>query len=261
MSQIVREHHGAICVLRLNRPEKLNALSNDLLSDLMAALGEAELNPRIHAVIITGTGRAFSAGADIAGFAPHMKAGPRMAVAHFLRPGQRMTRLVETFPKPIIAAVNGLAYGGGCELVEAAHMAIAGRSAAFSKSEINIGIVPTFGGTQRLPRNVGRKAAIELILTGREFGAAEALRLGLVNRVVDDEAVLEESVALAMRVAAKPPLTVAAALSAIHRGLDASIDDGLAIEEAAFASIVPTNDAQEGVSAFVEKRRPHFVGA
>jgi enoyl-CoA hydratase len=123
-----------------------------------------------------------------------------------------------------------------------------------------MGILPTFGGTQRLPRNIGRKAAIELILSGRTFDAAEAKDLGLVNRVVSAGTLLDEAVALANVLAAKPPLTLAAALTAIHRGMDAAIEDGLAIEEAAFARIVPTRDAREGVAAFIEKRRPNFVG-
>jgi enoyl-CoA hydratase/carnithine racemase len=153
-----------------------------------------------------------------------------------------------------------LAFGGGCELVESTHIALAADTATFSKAEINIGIIPTFGGTQRLPRNVGRKAAIELILSGRVFDAAEAARLGLVNRVVPGVRLLDEALALADRLATKPPLTLAAALAAIHRGMDASIDDGLAIEEAAFARIVPTHDAREGVAAFLAKRVPKFIG-
>jgi enoyl-CoA hydratase/carnithine racemase len=153
-----------------------------------------------------------------------------------------------------------MAFGGGCELVEAIHVALAAESAVFSKAEINIGIIPTFGGTQRLPRNVGRKAATELILTGRQFDAREACTLGLVNRVVADDGLLKEAIALAEELATKPPLTLAAALFAIHRGMDASIDDGLAIEEAAFVRIVQTRDANEGVAAFVQKRRPVFSG-
>lgn len=257
---LLREDRGPVAVLTLNRPAKLNALSNELLGALVAALDAIELDPATRAVVVTGAGRAFSAGADIAAFQAPMRAGPAEAVAHFLRPGQAMTRRVEAFPKPIIAAVNGLAYGGGCELVEAAHIALAAEAASFAKAEIDIGIIPTFGGTQRLPRNVGRKAAIELILTGRRFDAHEAARLGLVNRVVPGDGVLAEAVALAADLAAKPPLTVAAALHAIHRGMDASIDDGLAVEEAAFARIVPTADAQEGVAAFVEKRPPRYTG-
>ena len=257
---LMREDRGAVAILTLNRPAKLNALSNALLAAIMETLDRIELHPGVRAVVITGAGRAFSAGADIAGFQRHLEAGPADAVAHFMRPGHQMTRRVESFPKPIIAAVNGLAFGGGCELVEATHIALAADIASFSKAEINIGIMPTFGGTQRLPRNIGRKAAIELILTGRTFDAAEAARLGLVNRVVPRADLLAEALALANLLATKPPLTLAAALAAIHRGMDAAIDDGLAIEEAAFARIVPTHDAREGVAAFLEKRAPKFLG-
>jgi enoyl-CoA hydratase len=249
-----------VALLTLNRPDKLNALSNELLGAIMDALDRVELDPAVRAVVITGAGRAFSAGADIAGFQRHLEAGPAEAVAHFMRPGHQMTRRVESFAKPIIAAVNGLAFGGGCELVEATHIALAADTASFSKAEINIGIIPTFGGTQRLPRNIGRKAAIELILSGRIFDAAEAARLGLVNRVLPEADLLGAAIALARDLASKPPLTLAAALSAIHRGMDAAIDDGLAIEEAAFARIVPTHDAREGVRAFLEKRAPSFLG-
>ncbi len=251
---------GAVALLTLNRPDKLNALSNEMLAAILAALDRIELDAALRAVVITGQGRAFSAGADIAAFQRHVEAGPAEAVVHFMRPAHVMTRRVETFGKPIVAAVNGLAFGGGCELVESTHIALAAETAMFSKAEINIGIIPTFGGTQRLPRNIGRKAATELILTGRRFDAREAAALGLVNRVVPSSELLHASLALAAELAAKPPLTVAAALTAIHRGMDASIDDGLAIEEAAFARIVPTRDAREGIAAFVEKRSPSYNG-
>jgi enoyl-CoA hydratase/carnithine racemase len=247
-------------LLTLNRPQKLNAMNNALLAAILATLDEIELDTTIRVVVITGAGRAFSAGADIAAFRRHLEAGPAEAVARFMRPGHRMTRRVESFCKPVIAAVNGLAYGGGCELVEATHLALAADTAQFSKAEINIGIIPTFGGTQRLPRNVGRKAAIELILTGRTFDAAEAARLGLINRVVPGADLIGTAIDLAKELAAKPPLTVAAALTAIHRGMDAAIDDGLAIEEAAFARIAPSCDAREGVAAFLERRRPSYLG-
>jgi enoyl-CoA hydratase len=257
---LLREDRRRVAILTLNRPNKLNALSNDLLAAIGDQLEKIELDPAIRAVVITGSGRAFSAGADIAGFKPHLEKGPAEAVAHFMRPGHQVTRRIELYPKPIIAAVNGLAYGGGCELVESIHLALAAETATFSKAEINIGIIPTFGGTQRLARNVGRKAAIELILTGRVFDAAEAARLGLVNRIVPASDLMKEALALAEQLAEKPPLTVSAALAAIHRGLDASIDEGLAIEQAEFARIVPTQDVREGVAAFVEKRLPEFLG-
>ena len=254
------ELKGQVALLTLDRPEKLNALSNELLAAIVDALDRVELDTAVRAVVVTGAGRAFSAGADITAFRRHMEAGPAEAVAHFMRPGHRMTRRVESFPKPIIAAVNGLAFGGGCELIESTHIALAADTATFSKAEIHIGIIPTFGGTQRLPRNVGRKAATELILSGRVFDAPEAARLGLINRVVPASDLLSTALGLASELASKPPLTLAAALAAIHRGMDASIDDGLAIEEAAFARIVPTHDAREGVAAFLEKRRPSFLG-
>jgi enoyl-CoA hydratase len=252
---------GPVALLTLSRPHKLNAMNPALLTAMEEALDAVELDAQVRAVVITGAGRAFSAGADIAEFQPHIAAGPAPAVARFMRPGHRMTRRVESFCKPVIAAVNGLAYGGGCELVESAHLALAAGTAAFCKAEINIGIIPTFGGTQRLPRNIGRKAATELILTGRTFDAAEAARLGLINRVVAGSELMPAAIDLARELAAKPPLTLAAALTAIHRGMDASIDDGLAIEEAAFAAIVPSRDVSEGVAGFVEKRRPSFVGS
>jgi enoyl-CoA hydratase len=251
---------GPVALLTLNRPDKLNAMNNELLAAMLDSLDAIELDAQVRAVVITGAGRAFCAGADIAAFQPHIEAGATQAVARFMRPGHRMTRRVESFSKPVIAAVNGLAYGGGCELVESTHLALAADTAVFCKSEINIGIIPTFGGTQRLPRNVGRKAATELILTGRTFGAVEAARLGLINRVVPGADLILAAMDLAKQLADKPPLTVAAALTAIHRGMDAAIDDGLAIEEAAFAGIVPTCDAREGVAAFLAKRRPSYLG-
>ena len=253
------EISGQVALLTLNRPDKLNALDNGLLTAITAALDRIELDPAVRAVIVTGAGRAFSAGADIAAFQPYIKAGPAEAIAHFMRPGHAMTRRVESFSKPVIAAVNGLAFGGGCELAESCNRALAADTATFSKAEIKIGIIPTFGGTQRLPRNVGRKAAIELILTGRTFEAAEACHLGLINRVVPAADLLDAARSLAADLVAKSPLAIDAALSAIHRGMDASIDDGLAIEEAAFARLVPTLEAREGIAAaFVEKRRPSY---
>jgi enoyl-CoA hydratase len=261
MAEVVLfETRGPVALVTLNRPDKLNALNNELIGRLLNLLDRMELDGSVGAIVITGTGRAFSAGADIGEFQPHLAAGTTQAVTQLMRPGQRMTRRVEAFAKPIIAAVNGLAFGGGCELVEAAHLALAAETAVFSKAETNIGIIPTFGGTQRLPRNVGRKAALELIMTGRQFGAAEACRLGLVNRVAKSAHLLDEAIALAQDLATKPPLTLAAALWAVHHGLDASIDEGLAVEEAAFARIVASHDAQDGAAAFLEKRRPEFLG-
>jgi enoyl-CoA hydratase/carnithine racemase len=259
-NSLLIERRGPVALLTLNRPEKLNALNNELIGALIAVLDAIELDRSLCAIVITGAGRAFSSGADIAEFQAHMTAGPAEAIARFMRPGHRLTRRIEQFPKPVIAAINGLAFGGGCELVEAIHMALAADTAVFSKAEVNIGIIPTFGGTQRLPRHVGRKAAAELILSGRQFDAQEALNLGLINRIVTGNQLLKEAIALADQLAKKPTLTLTAALWAIHHGMDASIDEGLAIEEAAFARIVPTKDANEGVAAFLQKRHPEYSG-
>jgi enoyl-CoA hydratase/carnithine racemase len=190
-----------------------------------------------------------------------LKFEPKNAVTVLTLNGpEKLTRRVESFAKSVIAAVNGLALGGGCELAEACHIALAAERARFSKAEINIGIIPTCGGTQRLPTNVGRNAALELIISGREFNAAEAARLGLVNCVVPASDLLEAALSLASDVSNKPHLSVTVALAAVHRGMDAAIDDGLAIEDAAFAHIVSTYDANEGVAAFAEKRSPTLLG-
>src|SRR5258705_5899273 len=177
-SILLREDRGPLAILTLNRPDKLNALSNELIAGIVNVLDNIEPDSSVRAVVITGAGRAFSAGADIAAFQKHMQAGPADAVTHFMRPGHQMTRRVESYPKPIIAAVNGIAFGGGCELTESAHIALAAETATFSKGEIYIGIMPTLCRTQRLPRHVGRKAAIELILNRRLFTSKEGGSLG-----------------------------------------------------------------------------------
>lgn len=257
---VKREDRGRVALLVLNRPEAQNALSNELLAALEAELHRIELDRGIRAVVLTGEGQAFSRGADLALFGSQVEAGPTEAVMHALRPGQRLARRIESFPKPVIAAVNGLAHGAGCELVEAAHLAIAAEGATFANGAVDLGLVPAFGGTQRLPRHVGRKAALELLLTGRMFDATEACHLGLVNRVVPRAMLMHATLALADTLAGKAPLAVAALLGAVHRGMDASIDDGLAIEEAAFARLALTADAREGLNAGLRKESAAFAG-
>src|SRR4051812_33796112 len=182
---VLMEVRGNVAVLALNRPEKLNALSYALIDRLMDLLDQIEDDAAMRAVILTGAGdRAFSAGADIKEFSESVRQGADVAVRAFVRRGQALTARLEAFPKPIIAAVNGLAYGGGCEIIEAVHLAVASEAAVFAKPEINIGIPPTFGGTQRLPRLAGRKRALEYLLTGDAFTAQRAYDLGLINRVV-----------------------------------------------------------------------------
>lgn len=259
---IEAERLGQHALLVLNRPAKLNALSYALIDTLMARLAELEADDTVRCVILTGKGaRAFSAGADIAGFAPDIAAGPEVALRRFLEPGQALTRRIETFPKPVIAAVNGLAFGGGCEVMEACSLAIAARHATFAKPEIKLGFPPTFGGTQRLPRHVGRKRANEMLLTGDAIDADTALAFGLINRVVDADALLPACLELADRIARHSPIAVTASLRAVTRGINVPIDEGLAIEAMQFRVCAASHDAREGSQAFVEKRQAVFRGA
>ena len=259
---VLMETRGAAALLTLNRPEKLNALNYDLIDRLMALLDEIEVDPDIRAVVLTGAGeRAFSAGADIAGFAPSVRQGQEVALRDFVRRGQRMTARVETFPKPIIVAVNGLAHGGGSEITEAAPLAVASDRAEFCKAEIALGFAPPFGGSQRLPRLIGRKRALRMILTGEPITAFEARDFGLVNDVVSHDRLLDEAFTLAARIAEMSPLAVSACLGSVTRGINVPIDEGLAIEAGYFARMVPTRDIEEGISAFLEKRKPVFRGA
>src|SRR5499427_7172665 len=262
MSEIVLlEKEGPLALITLNRPEKLNALDYALIDRLMEVLDAIEDDNGIRALVLTGAGnRAFSSGADIACFAASVRRGQAVALREFVRRGQRLTARIETFPKPIIAAVNGLAHGGGCEITEAAPLAIAGDRAEFCKAEINLGFAPPFGGTQRLPRLIGRKRALRMILTAEPITAEAACRLGLVNEVVPQARLLDTVFALAHAIAEKSPLAVTACLGSVTRGLNVPIDEGLAIEANDFARMAATRDIQEGISAWLEKRRPNFVG-
>jgi enoyl-CoA hydratase len=251
----------SVAVITLNRPEKLNALNYSMIDRLLDILDAIEVEREVRAVILTGSGdRSFSSGADIAEFAPSVKAGPEVALREFVRRGHKLTSRIETFPKPVIVAVNGLAHGAGCEITEAAPLALASDRAEFCKAEIRLGFAPPFGGTQRLPRLVGRKRALRMILTADPIPAAEACAMGLVNQVVPHERLLDESFALAKKIVDKPPLAVAACLGSVTRGINVPIDEGLAIEANYFARMVSTRDIQEGIQAFLEKRTPRFSG-
>ncbi len=248
-----------VALLTLNRPEKLNALNYRLVDALVAELLEIERDPSVRAVILTGAGRAFSAGADIAEFRGSIAEGVEVAVRVFCRRGQHMTALIESFPKPIISAVNGLAFGGGCEVVEATHVTVAGASASFGKPEIKLGMVPTFGGTQRLPRLLGRKRALRTILSGDPFDAHVAHELGLVNEVVADKDVLSAALELAHSFTRHSAVAVRTCLAAVTRGLHTTVDEGLWIEASQFAVNIGSDDLREGTAAFVEKRPPHWA--
>lgn len=249
-------------LLTLERPDKLNALSYELIDALMGALQAAEDDPAVRCVILTGAGdKAFSAGADIAGFAPDVMDGAEPALRHFVRRGQAMTRRIDTFPKPVIAAVNGLAFGGGCETVEACTLAVAAEHARFAKPEIALGFPPPFGGTQRLPRLIGRKRAMAMLLTGDAVSAQEACAMGLVNRVVPAADLMDHCLALADRIARHAEGAVRATLRAVDRGLPLSMDEALHAEATQFMLAVTSADAREGVQAFLDKRAPVFKGA
>lgn len=258
---VLAEQSGAIVTLTLNRPEKLNALNYALIDRLMEALDRIETDHSVGAVILTGAGeRAFSAGGDITEFSQSVEGGPDAACRDFVARGQRMTARIEAFRKPIIAAVNGLAYGGGCEITEAAPLAVASERAVFAKPEINLGMPPTFGGTQRLPRLAGRKRAMELLLTGDPFTPVRALELGLVNQVVEHDNLMTAARALAHRFLRHSPLAVASILTAVTRGLNVSIAEGLAMEGEQFARMVPNPDLREGLDAWLARREPKYVG-
>jgi enoyl-CoA hydratase/carnithine racemase len=257
---VLMERRGPVALLTLNRPEKLNALSYALVDRLMALLDAIENEAAMGAVIITGAGRVFSAGADIKEFSGSVRQGPDAAVRAFVRRGQALTARIEAFAKPVIAAVNGLAYGGGCEITEAVHLAVASDGAMFAKPEIVIGIPPTFGGTQRLPRLAGRKRALEYLLTGDPFTAQRAQEIGLVNRVVPQDDLMPAAFDLAGRILRHSPLTASRILSAVTRGLNVSIAEGLAIESEQFARMVPTHDLREALDAWIERRPPQYRG-
>lgn len=258
---VLYEKKNRIALLTLNRPEKLNALNYATNDRLLSLLDQIEADDGIGAVILTGAGdRAFSAGGDIHEFTESIKRGTEEAVREFCRRGQRMTARFEAFPKPVIAAVNGIAFGGGCEITESVHLAIASEAAVFAKPEINIGIPPTFGGTQRLPRLAGRKRALELLLTGDTFGPHRAYEMGLVNKVVPEEDLLPEAFTLAERILRHSPLAAARIITAVTRGINTTIEEGLLIEREQFARMCATADVQEGLEAWIARRTPAYGG-
>ncbi len=251
---ILVETDGAVAIVRLNRPQALNALSNPLLREVAAALEGFDADDAIRAVVLTGDERAFAAGADIKEMAG---AG---AIEMLTRGRAEVWERLRKLRKPIIAAVNGYCLGGGNELAMVCDMIVAGEGARFGQPEINIGIIPGAGGTQRLTHALGKARAMELILTGRPFGAGEAFAAGLVTRVVPDEACLDEARALAREIAGKPPLAVQLAKDAILKAFDLSIEQGLDYERRNFFLLFASEDMREGMAAFIEKRKPHFVG-
>lgn len=247
---------GPLATITLNRPAKLNALNAALIDRLHDFLDFAEAERSIRAVVLTGAGeRAFSAGADIHELRETLRGGVDAAMRDFVRRGQALTRRIENFGKPVIAAVNGLAYGGGCELVEACPLAVAADEATFAKPEIRLGFAPPFGGTQRLPRLIGRKRALHMILTGDAIDAAEAKAIGLVNETVPRAELHAAVQRLVERIVAHTPDAVRVCLTSVTRGLNLSIDEGLAVEAMQFERMATTTDMHAGVQRFVERAR------
>jgi enoyl-CoA hydratase len=247
-----------IATITINRPDKLNALNDATMVELGRAVDAVRSSADVGAAIITGAGRAFVAGADIA----ELRAKSAPEAYALARRGQDVFRRIETSPKPIAAAVNGFALGGGCELAMACHIRIASDAAKFGQPEVKLGVIPGYGGTQRLPRLVGRGRALQLLLTGEMIDAAEAHRLGLVNRVVGSgESLLDVTRAILRQMLANGPLALAHCIDAVNRGADIPMDEALALEAAAFGLLASTDDMKEGTSAFLEKRAPAFRGA
>jgi enoyl-CoA hydratase len=247
-----------IATITVNRPDKLNALNDATMAELGRAVEHTRADEGIGGVIVTGAGRAFVAGADISELR-EKSATDAYALA---RRGQEVFRRIETSPKPTIAAVNGFALGGGCELAMACHIRIASEGAKFGQPEVKLGVIPGYGGTQRLTRLIGRGRALQLLLTGEMVDAAEAYRLGLVNRVVPAaESVVDAARAMLQAMLVNGPLALAHCIDAVNRGAEISMDEALALEAAAFGLLTSTEDMREGTSAFLEKRAPKFHGA
>lgn len=256
-SLINYERHESFAVVRLNRPEKLNAISPEMLAELTDIFEKSANDQDLRAIILTGDGeRAFSAGTDL-GKLIDVPAGEARGVANR---GQALCNQVENSPVPVIASVNGIAAGAGCELALACHLRIASTNASFSLPELKLGIIPGYGGTQRLTREIGRGRALEIMLTGRSVDAEEALRIGLVNRVVPADSLLAETERLAREIAQLAPLAIRSCLEAVTRGADMQLEKALDLEAQLFARLFATEDMREGTRAFLEKRKPDFKG-
>jgi enoyl-CoA hydratase len=247
----------AVATITVNRPDRLNALNAATIDELRRVLLDLRHDDGVRAVVITGAGdKAFIAGADISELAGQ---APVTAKITALR-GQHVFDLLENLGKPVVAAINGFALGGGCELALACTLRVAADTARLGQPEVNLGLIPGFGGTQRLPRLVGRGRALELLLRGHHVDAAEAYRIGLIDRVVPRADVLATAQALARELAAKAPLAVRSILEAVHRGLQMPLAEGLAHEATLFGLITASDDMQEGTRAFLDKRSPVFTG-
>lgn len=248
------KQEGNIGILSFNRPKVLNALDTSVLQELDQAINEIEKNEEIYVLLITGEGKAFVAGADIS----EMKDKTAEEGRIFSDFGLRIFRKIELMEKPVIAVVNGFALGGGCELAMSCDIRIAGEKAKFGQPEVGLGITPGFAGTQRLPRLVGTAKAKELIFTGNMVNAAQAEKIGLVNSVVPQEELMDEALKMAKKIASNGQIAVKYSKAAINRGINCDIDTANEIEKDLFGLCFATEDQKEGMSAFIEKRKPEF---
>lgn len=242
--------------ITLNRPEQLNALNHDVLQHLMLTFNDAKHDPAIRSILLTGEGKAFCAGADIKQLST-LKGQDGLTFARF---GQAVFRALETLGKPSLAAIQGFAFGGGCELAMAATLRIATQNAVFGQPEIKLGVIPGFGGTQRLSRLIGKGRALEICLTGRRFSAQEALNWGMVNELTTPEELLTRAKNILKEIVQMSPAAIQSILSVIHQGYDLNLDEALELEAAHFGLCCTTSDKSEGVNAFLEKRTPVFTG-
>ncbi len=254
---LVIEIEDSIATVTIDRPEKLNALNYTVLSELDTLFNQLKNDETVKGILLTGAGeKAFVAGADL----QEIKELDGEAALQFARSGQQLFLRIETFPKPVMALINGFALGGGCELAMACHLRLASEKAKFGQPEINLGLIPGYGGTQRLPRLIGKTRALELLLTGDMIDAAEALKIGLVNKVVPAAQLLTEGKAMMKKIVAKGGIAVQSVLQAVHQGLNLSLENGLELEALLFGRVCATEDKNEGITAFFEKRKPHFRG-
>jgi enoyl-CoA hydratase len=254
---LLSSDRGAVRTLTVNRPDKLNALNGATLDALHAAFRDADADPAVRVVVLTGAGpKAFVAGADIAEMNTLTPAQGR----DFSLRGQRMMRFVETLSKPVVAMVNGFALGGGLELAMCCHLRIAADTAKVGQPEVNLGLIPGFGGSQRLLRLAGRAATLELCLLGAPIDAARALQLGIVNRVVAAAELEAETLKVAGQLAQAAPLALRGTLDAVNVGGECAIGEGLQYETAQFGLMFSTDDMREGTGAFLERRKPAFQG-
>jgi enoyl-CoA hydratase len=254
---ILYDKADGIAILTMNRPRSLNALNHATLAEIEAAIREAGADDGVRGVIVTGAGeKAFAAGADIS----ELGMLSPLAADAYSRQGQGLMNLIETLDKPVIAAVNGFALGGGCELAMACTLRVGCTTTRFGLPEVRLGIIPGFGGTQRLTRLVGKGRALQLILTATTIDVQEAWRIGLVNEVAEAGQLMEQARALLHQILANAPVAVRMAMATIHNGYDAALSSGLALEHANFAVCVSTDDRREGAAAFLAKRPPTFQG-